>query len=122
GEHALQNGAGFLVLRVVEARRDDAAVDDQEIDVGAGQADRRVTLLAAFDDVDAGALFFAGMDRPGDRHLVYGQLTTLGITSAFQHAHGGLAARIVGVVRIIGPGQQHLARAHVAAEVVDVAV
>ena len=38
GEYTLEDGAGFLVLGVSEARRDDAAVDDEEVDVGAGQA------------------------------------------------------------------------------------
>ena len=53
---------------------------------------------------------------------MYHQLASLGVAAFFQHAEGGLAAQVVRVVLVVGPGQQHLAGTHVAAEVVDVAV
>jgi len=62
------------------------------------------------------------MQRAGDRDLVHDQRATLGVACALQHRHGGLAARVVRVVGVVGPGQQHFARADEAAEVVDVAV
>lgn len=122
GEHALEDRPGLGVLGIVEARRDDAAVDDQEVHVGAGQANGGIARLAALDDIHAVALFLGRVQRAGDRHLVYHQLASLGVAAFFQHAEGGLAAQVVRVVLVVGPGQQHLAGTHVAAEVVDVAV
>src|SRR5690606_27248270 len=72
--------------------------------------------------IDRGAFLFGGVDRAGDRHFVHHQLAPPGVALGFQYAHGGLAARVVGVVHVIGPGQQHFARAYIAAEIVDVAV
>ena len=43
-KQCLQNGLGFGVLGVIKLRRNDAAVDDQEVDVGTGQANRGITL------------------------------------------------------------------------------
>ncbi|MNH36854.1 hypothetical protein D3C79_976900 [compost metagenome] len=104
-EHSRQNRSSFSICRVVEAWRDDAAIDDQEVDVGAGQAHRRVALLAAGHRIDPGALFFSGEQRPRNRHLVHGKGATFGVTAVLQHLERGVAARVVGVLRIIGPGQ-----------------
>src|SRR3990167_10298917 len=56
-EQATQNCLGPGLLGVVELGRDDAAVDDQEVDVGTRQTDRRITLLGAGHQIDAGAFF-----------------------------------------------------------------
>ncbi|MNV67952.1 hypothetical protein D3C71_1607770 [compost metagenome] len=104
-EDLRQDRSGLGICRVVEARCDDAAVDDQEVHVRTRQAHRRVTLLAASHVIDPRALFFSGEQRARNRHLVHHELATLGVAGVLQHFIGSVAARVVGVVGIIGPGQ-----------------
>ncbi|MNJ56310.1 hypothetical protein D3C77_518480 [compost metagenome] len=104
-EHLAQNRSSLGICRVVEARGDDAAIDDQEVDVGAGQANRGVALLAASHRIDAIALFFSGKQRAGDRHFVHGKGAAFGVSAVLQHLEGSVAACVVGVLRIICPGQ-----------------
>ena len=64
------------------------------------------TITAALGHlIDTGTLFSGGKQRAWDRHLVHDELAALGIAGVLQHLHGRVAARIVGVVGIIGPGQ-----------------
>ena len=58
-----QDRSGLGISGVIEARGDDAAIDDQEVDIGAGQTHGRVTLLAASHMVDACALLLSGVQR-----------------------------------------------------------
>ena len=53
---------------------------------------------------------------------MYDQWAVPGVRCLFQDTHGGLAARVVGILGVVGPGQQHLARAHEAAEIIHVPV
>ena len=46
----------------------------------------------------------------------------LGVGAVLQHIHRRVTAGVVRVLRVIGPGQQYFARAHVAAEVIHMAV
>src|SRR5690554_7669316 len=73
GKQLLEYLTGTVILRIIERRCDDAAIDDQEVDVGTGQPSGRIARLAAGDLLDAGAFFRRGMDRPGNRHPVHVQ-------------------------------------------------
>src|SRR5690554_3115461 len=113
---------GTVILRIIERRCDDAAVDDQEVHIGARQTNLRTARLGARQRLYPCALFRRGMNGAGKGNAVYGQGSSLGVGGLLQHAQGRLAAGMVGVLRIIGPRQQHLFRLHETAEVVHVAI
>ena len=121
-ENFLQDGLGLCIHRVIKARRDNAAVDDQKVHVRTGQAFRRITILAACNLVDAITLFLGGVHRPRNRHFVHHKRPPLGVRAGRQNVHRRMTTHIVGIALIVSPGQQHLARRNVAAEVIHMAV
>src|SRR5690606_6538029 len=122
GEQLLEYLAGTGILRITERRCDDAAIDDQEVHIGASQTNLRTARLGARQRLYPCALLRRGMNGAGKGNAVHGQGSSLGVGGLLQHAQGRLAAGMVGIIRIIGPGQQHLPGLHETAEVVHVAI
>src|SRR5690554_7113222 len=122
GEQLLEYLAGTGILRITERRCDDAAIDDQEVHIGASQTNLRTARLGARQRLYPCALLRRGMNGAGKGNAVHGQGSSSGVGGLLQHAQGRLAAGMVGVLRIIGPGQQHLPGLHDTAEVVHVAI
>src|SRR5690606_19074016 len=111
GEQPAQDGLGFGIEWILEARCDDAAIDDQEVHVAACQADRRIARLAARQRHYAGTLLGAGVQRAGNRHAAHAERPATRVASLRQHAQRRLATFEVRVGRILRPGQPHLAGA-----------
>src|SRR5690606_27955100 len=73
GKQLFEKSLRHAVTGIIEGGRDDAAVDDQEVDIRAGKANRGLTRLAAGDLLHPSAFLLGGVDGTWNRHAVHRQ-------------------------------------------------
>src|SRR5690606_9182698 len=71
GEQPLENLPGTVILRITERRCDDAAIDDQEVHIGASQTNLRTARLGARQRLYPCALLRRGMNGAGKGNAVH---------------------------------------------------
>ena len=111
-----------VVVGVVERRQDDAAVDDEEVEVGRGGLVAGPPRDRALGAVDAPGLVLGDLHDRRHRHGDDLERAALRVGGLAQHAQVVLQELVAPVVLVLGDGGQHDAGPHEAGDVVDVAV